>query len=84
MNEPDDVVSASEIAAFEWCPESWRLEKGLRLTPGNSSSLAAGERHHEEKAAFEKRSGSAISAGTWLLLFGVLLAALAAFLLWVS
>lgn len=76
MNGKDDVVSASEIAAWAWCPESWRLA-ALGHEPGNKAALARGERHHERKAAFEERSRSAISLGWWLLAAALLLAVLA-------
>lgn len=44
------LVTASEIAAFVYCPEAWRLEYGLGLEPGNREAMDAGERHHERKA----------------------------------
>ena len=73
MKRDDDVVSASEIASWAWCPESWRLN-ALGHEPENQADLRRGETHHARKAAFEVRSRAAISAGWWLL-------ALAAFLL---
>ncbi len=76
MRRRDEVVSASEIAAWAWCPESWRLET-LGAEPSNWTELARGETHHARKAAFEERSRSAISLGWWLLALGLLLAALA-------
>ncbi len=81
MGNIGDVVSASEIAS--WCPESWRLEKGLHLAPGNERALIKGEEHHAEKAGFEKRSRSAMSLGVWLLAAAAILA-VAAFLLRMS
>ena len=38
----DDVVSASEIAQWAWCPESWRLDS-LGFEPGNRAALEKGE-----------------------------------------
>lgn len=72
----DDVVSASEIASWAWCPESWRLA-ALGHEPEDRAALARGEEHHARKAAFEGRSRSAISLGRWLLAASLLLAALA-------
>lgn len=71
MKRRDDVVSASEIASWAWCPESWRLES-LGAEPSNRVELARGETHHERQAAFEERSRSAISVGWCLLAFAAL------------
>lgn len=71
MKRRDDVVTASEIASWAWCPESWRLES-LGAEPSNRAELARGETHHAKKAAFEERSRSAISLGWCLLLFAAL------------
>ena len=74
-----DVVSASEIASWTWCPESWRLSS-LGHEPSNREAMASGERRHEDTAAFEGGSRSAISLG-WSLLVAAALLALAAVLL---
>src|SRR5262249_27914316 len=65
MKRNDDVVSASEIAAWAWCPESWRLS-ALGAEPENRAALKRGEKFHARTAAFESRSRSAISLGAWL------------------
>jgi hypothetical protein len=70
MKRSDDVVSASDIASWAWCPESWRLDS-LGAEPSNRVELARGETHHVQKAAFEERSRSALSLG-WCLLFAAL------------
>lgn len=75
----DDVVSASEIASWAWCPEAWRLH-ALGVEPENREALEAGERRHAETAAFEVQSGQAPSLGRWLIAAAVLLVALALFL----
>ncbi len=67
-----DLVSASEIAAWAWCPESWRLAS-LGHEPGNRASLKRGEVHHAEKAGFEGRSRSAVLLGRWLIILAVVL-----------
>lgn len=72
----DDIVTASEMAQWAWCPEAWRLEL-LGHEPENRAAIAKGARHHEGKANFEEYSRSAISVGWWLLGLGLLLAALA-------
>lgn len=76
MRRTDDVVTASEIASWAWCPESWRLDS-LGAEPGNRDELARGETHHATKAAFEERSRSAIAVGWCLLAFAVLVALVA-------
>jgi hypothetical protein len=75
MNRDDDVVSASEIAAWTWCPESWRLE-ALGAEPENRTAIERGETFHARTAGFEVGSRTAISLGWWLLAAGLLLAAL--------
>ena len=71
MKRRDDVVSASELASWAWCPESWRLES-LGAEPSNRAELARGETHHARKAVFEERSRSAVSLGWCLLVFAAL------------
>jgi hypothetical protein len=68
---PDDLISASEIASWAYCPESWRLEYGLMLEPGNRQARSAGTQHHARKAVAERVAGGSI-------MLGRLLAALAA------
>jgi hypothetical protein len=76
MNRNNDVVSASEIAAWAWCPESWRLN-ALGLEPGNRAALKRGERRHARIAAFEGWSRWAMRVGCWILATALLVAALA-------
>jgi len=76
MKRTDDVVSASEIASWAWCPESWRLNS-LGQEPGNQAAMKRGEEFHARTAAFEVRSRSTISLGWWLLVASLLLAFLA-------
>src|SRR4051794_2417013 len=52
--KPDGLVTASEIAAFAYCPEQWRLQYGLGLRAENQAALGAGTRHHERKALAER------------------------------
>jgi hypothetical protein len=73
MKRTDDVVSASEIASWAWCPESWRLTS-LGHDPENRAALKRGEEFHARTAAFEGRSRRAISLGWWLLAVALLLA----------
>ena len=68
----DDVVTATEIACFVYCPEQWRLEYGLGLEPGNRPALEAGARHHEDKAAAEQMAGGSITLGRFLVVVAAL------------
>ncbi len=38
----DDYVTASEIASYAYCPEQWRLEYGLGISPENRPAMDAG------------------------------------------
>jgi hypothetical protein len=69
-----EIVSASEIAAYAWCPESWRLD-AIGAKPTNQAALARGERAHAKNAAVEVESRSAISLGWWLILVAAALLA---------
>lgn len=80
MKKTDDRwVSASEIASWAWCPESWRLNT-LGAEPSNRAEMARGERRHSFLALFESWSRSVVRLG-WLLLVWGVLAALVAFVL---
>ena len=74
----DDLITASEIACFAYCPEQWRLQYGLGLPAENQAALDAGTRHHGRKAAAERIAGLAIVLGRL-----ILVAALVLLLLWV-
>lgn len=66
MKQSEDIVSASELASWSWCPEAWRLE-ALGAEPENRADIERGARHHAEAANFEVISRSAISVG-WIFL----------------
>ena len=48
-----DVVSATEIASFVYCPEQWRLQHGLGNESENTASLSKGEAFHARNASLE-------------------------------
>lgn len=75
---PPETVTASEIANWIYCPESWRLD-ALGLDSANQQERAAGTRHHAHKAVAERIAGGSISLGRVL----IILALLALALLWV-
>jgi hypothetical protein len=78
--EDAELVTASEIAAFVYCPEEWRLEHGLGLPVGNREAMEAGERHHARKAVAERIAGGSITLGRFVAILAVL--ALLLLLLW--
>ena len=79
MKQEEEFVSASEIASWAWCPESWRLD-ALGAEPGDRDALRRGARHHASTARAECRTSVVIRLGAWLVLAALVLAA-AAFLL---
>ena len=66
LHRPDDLISATEIAAWAYCPEQYRLEYGLGLEPGNRKARTAGTRHHARKAWAERLAGGAVLLGRLL------------------
>ncbi len=66
------TVTATEVANWVYCPEQWRLEYGLKLTPGNRSTLDRGTRHHTEQAAVERVAGGSILLGLILIMLALL------------
>ncbi len=58
-----DVVSASEIASYWFCPEAWRLGSSLGLELNNERELSRGEKIHEKIAAVERHSQAALRLG---------------------
>ena len=69
--EDREVVSASEIASYAFCPEAWRLGSALGLKPNNEIVLARGEHFHEKTAAVEARSQAALWLGFALVVVGL-------------
>ena len=66
-----ELVTASEIAAFVYCQESWRLAE-LGLEPGNREALDAGDRHHAKKTLAERIAGALLDMGRMLVFAAVL------------
>lgn len=76
MKQRSDIVSATEIAAWAWCPEAWRL-RALGNEPENHAALRRGEVRHARKSAFERWSRVLIALGWWLVVAAALMAAVA-------
>jgi hypothetical protein len=55
-----------------FCPEQWRFQYGLALTPANRKELAAGDRHHARKAVAERPASIFIALGRVLLVLAIL------------
>jgi hypothetical protein len=72
-----DVVSASEIASFVYCPEQWRLQCALGNEPQNRESLARGKSFHRSTARFDVWSRRLERLGTLLVLLALLAAVVA-------
>lgn len=80
---PDDLITASEVAAFAYCAEQWRLEHGLALPAGNDAARQAGKRHHGWKATAERRAGRWIAIARYLVIVaGLVLVLLFLWLVW--
>jgi hypothetical protein len=78
-NTRPDTVTASEVAEWVFCPESWRLAR-TGHDPTNKPQREAGKAHHARKAAVEIAAGGPIAAGRTLIFSAlVAFAALAAF-----
>ena len=73
MDEKRKWISASEVASFAYCPEAWRLDHGLELTPENRPALENGVIEHREWQQVEQRSSSIVRVAMWLFAAAVIL-----------
>lgn len=69
-----DIVSASDVSSWAYCPESWRLSE-LGHEPANQLSLTRGESHHDEARWAEQSTRRSIRLGTVLLVIAAVLLA---------
>ncbi len=67
-----EVVSATEIASFAYCPEQWRLQS-LGNPSENLAALERGEAFHAKSATVEISSQLAIRVSWLLVLLGLAL-----------
>jgi hypothetical protein len=74
-----ETVTASDIASFVYCPEQFRLERGLKLPPANQAVLAEGREFHTDLA----EAYVVVESSRWPRILGGVLIALALLaLLW--
>ena len=66
-----DIVTASEIAEWVYCPESWRLARTGHES-ANQLAREAGDRHHSRKATVERVAGGSVALGRVLILVAIL------------
>ena len=78
-SKANDVVSASEIASWAWCPEAWRLE-ALGEEAQNEEERARGTAFHARTTAAETLSHRVARLGRWLLVLGLVAAVIGAVL----
>jgi hypothetical protein len=79
LMEHSDIVTASEIADFVFCPEAWRLAQ-FGHESANQSERDAGTAHHARKATAERIAGGAIAFGLGLITLALVALALIWFL----
>jgi hypothetical protein len=78
--EDPDIVTASEIASWTYCPEAWRLGSALGLKPNNEKALARGEHFHEKTASVDVRSEAALRLGFAFVALGLVVLGVLIFL----
>jgi hypothetical protein len=72
-----ELITATEIACFAYCPEQWRLEYGVGMASANQEIRDAGARHHADKAMGERIAGGSMTLGRvmlFLVFIGLLVA----------
>ena len=74
--EPGEWITASEIAAYAYCAESWRLAHGFGLQSRHAPRMAQGIAEHaawQEVARMSSRSARRGLVLMWTALLGLLL-----------
>ena len=69
-----DIVTASEIADYTFCPEAWRLAQ-VGHQSANQPARNQGTAHHARKANVERVAGVSIAFGRILIAVALLLLA---------
>ena len=68
---PTNTVTASEIADFVYCAESWRLAQ-TGHDSANQGVQNAGTAHHAKKATAERVAGGSIAMGRILIVLALI------------
>ncbi len=61
-----DIVTASEIGDYVFCPEAWRLARTGHES-SNQHAREAGQAHDSRKATVERVAGSSVAIGRALI-----------------
>ena len=69
----EKYVTATEVASYVYCPESWRLGKALNLRASNEPEMADGTIRHEKWQEEEQISTGVIKLAFAILVVAVLL-----------
>ena len=75
-SEPDEWITASEIAAYAYCAESWRLAYGFGLQSRHEPRMEQGIAEHaawQEAARTSSRSARRGIVLMWAAMLGLLL-----------
>jgi hypothetical protein len=73
------LVTASELAAYAYCPEQWRLEHGLKRLSGNVTARAQGTEDHTAWQTVERTTTSTM---WWAMRVVIACLVLLQFILW--
>jgi len=71
-SEPDEWITASEIAAYAYCAESWRLAHGLGLQSRHAPRMEQGLAEHAAWQEVARTSSRSARRGIMLMLVGLL------------
>jgi len=66
-------VTASEVGAYAFCPEHWRLDHALKLPSANRAQKVQGAREHKEWERLEKTTSSGVRLVLVVALIGLIL-----------
>jgi len=71
-SEPDEWITASEIAAYAYCAESWRLAHGLGLQSRHAPRMEQGIAEHIAWQGVAHTSSRSARQGIVLMLAAIL------------
>ena len=71
-SEPDEWITASEIAAYAYCAESWRLAHGLGLQSRHAPRMEQGLAEHAAWQEVARTSSRSARLGIVLMVAGLL------------